>query len=140
MPTLTPAGLGIDGSTLGVDDLDAAFALDEDASKTAVTLRTDGQDGTVYRCEGEDGPLYVYTAKSQLDLSGEQKPTDEKPGDVQDTKTDEKDEKDESADEDKALPRTSDPSSLQSVATAALSGMSALLAALGVSSRRRRNG
>lgn len=140
MPTLTPAGLGIDGSTLGVDDLDAAFALDEDASKTAVTLRTDGQDGTVYRCEGEDGPLYVYTAKSQLDLSGEQKPTDEKPGDVQDTKTDEKDEKDESADEGKALPRTSDPSSLQSVATAALSGMSALLAALGVSSRRRRNG
>ena len=137
MPTLTPAGLGIDGSTLGVDDLDAAFALDEDASKTAVTLRTDGQDGTVYRCEGEDGPLYVYTAKSQLDLSGEQKPTDEKPGDVQDTKTDEKD---ESADEGKALPRTSDPSSLQSVATAALSGMSALLAALGVSSRRRRNG
>ena len=143
MPTLTPAGLGIDGSTLGVDDLDAAFALDEDASKTAVTLRTDGQDGTVYRCVGEDGPLYVYTAKSQLDLSGEQKPTDEKPGDVQDTKTDEKDEKDEkdeSADEGKALPRTSDPSSLQSVATAALSGMSALLAALGVSSRRRRNG
>ena len=140
MPTLTPAGLGIDGSTLGVDDLDAAFALDEDASKTAVTLRTDCQDGTVYRCEGEDGPLYVYTAKSQLDLSGEQKPTDEKPGDVQDTKTDEKDEKDESADEGKALPRTSDPSSLQSVATAALSGMSALLAALGVSSRRRRNG
>lgn len=147
MPTLTPAGLGIDGSDLGVDDLDAAFALDEDASKTAVTLRTDGQDGTVYRCEGEDGPLYVYTAKSQLDLSGEQKPTDEKPGDDQGTKTDEKnegtektDEKSESADKAAALPKTSDPISLQGAAAAALSGMSALLAALGVSSRRRRNG